>query len=327
MPLWAWLLTSTLTSAVGEAPKDSETLAWSAPEPCPELAGVRALTEAYLGGPLEAEREVDVAVKVQIYAHAGAFEMKLELRAGAGVTGETHQDPSCQELAKLTAIKLALLIDPDGFIERYDEVEALAAETLAKRDEVAPEPTVDETPAPEEGTPTPPKPGPELRLGLGAGAGWGQLPGTTAHMALRIAAVGERWRFEARGLYGALGRVRIDSADAGLDMMSFGGAVLGCALPKGQRALFPVCAGVEAAALRATGVGTEPDSGATRPYAAATFGAGVSFEWRRVAVFVQPEASVALSRARFGFTEGAELYLVPPVSMRVLAGAELRFGR
>lgn len=322
MAALAWSLALVLGHTQGPA----RTVEWEAPQGCPEHAGVRALADAYSGGALERGQTSGATMDARVTkADAGEFALALELRVDRDVTTEQHRDPSCEELAKLAAIKLAILLDPEGFVARYEEVEALAAETLARRDppaESPPPPTP--TAAPAEAKPRPPV---EARIGLGIGPGWGQLPGPSGQGVLRIAATGRHWRAEARGLVGAFGQERLDEdPSAGLDMLSFGGGVLGCGLASAGRVVFPLCAGVEGSALRARGVGTDPAQVSTRPYVGATIGAGLSVEWSRVALFVQPETSVALSRARFAFTDGPQLYLVPPVSVRVLVGVEFRLG-
>lgn len=333
--------------AGSEAPARPSVVLWDAGVACPTTSAVLELTEAYAGRPLDLQVDAHVRASGVVTQTEDGFRLELELRSGEGASTETHTDPSCQELARLTAIKVALLLDPEGFVERYDEVEALAEELLRQRAEakVVPEPVPE--PAPEPG-PEPamelaPEPSPESgserppsphiapvhgRLDLAVGPSWGLLPGTAGQLVFAGAVVGRGWSLRLRTSTTQFSRYRLpDAPDVGFDAFHIGGGLLACGRPGLGSLVFAICGGLEAGAFRARGVQTDPETVAVRPYLGLLVSSGLRYEWPRVALSLDLETGIALSRARVAFTDGDELYVVPPVSFRPTLGMSVPLGR
>src|SRR5690606_28838230 len=105
----------------------------------------------------------------------------------------------------------------------------------------------------------------------------------------------------------------------------FGIAARGCGVPHVGRVEFPICAGIEAGALRGAGTGTTPNPGqATLPWAAALVGHGLRWAVReRLALGLDVELLVPFVRG--GFTiAGAEVSRFAAAGLRGFAALELR---
>lgn len=334
--LWLSLALAPVPTSQPTAPQ----LVWEAPADCPNRAWLVTRTEDYLGASVSQPRDEPFELRATVTRSAEAYDLHLVMRAGGGTTDEHHETASCDEAAKLVAIKVALTLDSEAFISRYDEVEAEAE--VAKERALGPEPVpvpVPEQPnPPEERAPAPPAPppgsppDPQRRkltgfLALGGGVGAGILPGATGLMSLSGGFAGESWRAEFRGAFWTPKSARFDEApDVGAHLLAGGGAVLGCLVPQLSIVELPVCAGAEVLAVRAAGVGTPEDGTATRVAPSVVAGAGAVFRWRRWGFFLRPEAGVTLSSPVFEVDGLGTIHTVARVTGRLTAGAELHFG-
>jgi hypothetical protein len=288
---------------------------WSAPAGCPTSEVLRDQIEAYLAQSLEVERPEAFSARASVRRTENRFELELELAAGSGRTLEIHRASSCDELSKLVAIKVALTLDPEAFVSRYDAVESEAA-----RESAPPEPESSPAPVAEVAR----APG-ELRLFLGAsgGVGAGVVPGTNGIAGVELGLGGRHWAVEARGRVYPPKAVRTpEDPSVGADILAGTATLSGCVRPELGPLRFPLWVGMEAGALRARGHGTTPERVSVRPYLATVVGLGVAYSFGRVTVFLRPEVAVTLSRPGFDLDEGHELYTVPPLAGRLMAGVD-----
>jgi hypothetical protein len=294
---------------------------WTAPEGCPTAEVLRARAEAYLGSSLDLPRPEAFSARAHATRQDVGFRLELELVAGGGRTVELHHARNCDDLSKLVAIKVALTLDPDAFVARYDAVEAEATKQAAP-----PEPEPKPEPRPEPKPKPKPEPSPrDLRLWLGVngGVGGGVIPGLNGIVGAQLGFGGRLWGVETRGQVLPPTPVRTEQdPSVGADILAGTAAIAACARPELGPVQLPIWAGVDGGALRARGSGTTPERVAVRPYAAAFVGIGVAYWFRRVTVFVRPEVAVALSRPGFELDEGQVLYTVPAFSGRVLVGVD-----
>ncbi len=335
----ALLLALMLAPAEGLAPTPPA-LAWDAPEGCPELTWVRARAEAYIGVSLDTPRPEPFSASAGIRGEPGKFSLALELRAGDGLTREDHEAASCDELAELVAIKIAMTLDPEAFAERYAAVEEHEHEHEQAQEKTQAE-TVEAPTAEADDTSETPEPAPPERvtrpparsergvfgfLGVGGGLGWGVVPNVGGAVSLAGGVGGRMWRLELRGVYWPTVSTTVDaSKGVGATAFAAGGSARGCVTPRASIVEFPVCAGVEALALQASGTGVDIARTATRPMPSALVDVGVIVRWRRWGFFVRPELGVTLSQPVFRIRDIGVVPSARRVSARATAGVEIRF--
>lgn len=327
-----------LTAQVPEPPASvpADGVQWSAPPGCPDRAALLAGIARRLGRPLEPG---EVAVDARVARTPGPrFAVRLRLVAG---------DRS--ELRELTAGACAPLLDATALLVVH-ALEAAADEPLPPdvvatppQDTLTPEPptaitpaatptiTPTITPTPEPLAPaaaSPPSRAPGLLLRVHAGPELGALPEISAIVGLAVGVLWRRVRIEARGSF--IAPRTGTTAQTDVRALLVAGSLHGCAR-LGRGALeFPLCAGLEAGALRGEAHGPTADATTLAPWLGVVLGAGVAWRLRpRLALWAALEGVGGAVRPRFLLRDpGDDIILFRPaaVSGRVMVGLELRIG-
>ncbi|WP_106090942.1 hypothetical protein [Enhygromyxa salina] len=303
----------------------------------PELSVARAETSALVTATVIIERDP-----------RRQWSVRLELDGPLGVERRTFVAESCAVAIDATALVLAVAIDPVAVAARINE-EAHAPEPRPK-----PEPEPQFEPAPplparsegpdapavaveDEWDPgtlvisdaradRPPEQSGRVRFGIAAlaGGGYGPMQAGSATVMGRLAVIGQRWRVELRGAWlpplrpplNDRGRARVDGFTVG---------ALGCNLFHAGPVEFPLCAGIEAGAVRARAL--EPIQNpemATQPIVEVVLGPGLSWApTERVALGLEVQALIPFVFGGFALDNQTALDTAP-VGIRALAGVEIR---
>jgi hypothetical protein len=303
---------------------------WHAPPDCPDLADVRARIEALLG---HAPTEDELALRGDIVAVAGGYRLDLRVRSrGPEDVRELHAD-RCSVLAESAALVAAVMLDP---VEAGTTVERLRSDVA--REDPSPEerilPRTDagvatvrvvaRTPAQERS----PRGDASAWLRLRGGGEFGAIPGGTGGFDLALAFGGARVRGELLGAYW-IGR---EVSRGGAQMRVHLGTVTPrvCVGFGARRLHADACAGLELGVMRAslTGGVRQP------PWIAPQIEAGVRIDVApRIAVVIAVQAAFAAVRPEFRLESSsdpdrvARVYRPSSVSVRALAGLEVRLGR
>jgi hypothetical protein len=161
-----------------------------------------------------------------------------------------------------------------------------------------------------------------------AGASGFLLPGAAAGVAVSFAVMFPRARFEALGSYFLPSEVHHeDEPEAGAEIQLGAAALRGCPVLRAQRWEFPLCAGVEAGAMVAGGLGVEKATVKRSLWVAVTAGPGAAWQPARViALWAQVDAVVPLVRPGFSVGGlGGSLFRAPPAGVQGFLGLEARF--
>ncbi len=316
----------------------ADRLEWRAPQTCPTHAQVLARAQRLAG--TEHERQtLAVGAIVDAPESAGTpWRLRLAVRDDGGEHVRELEAEQCEALADVTALVLALGLDPFGV--------SMSAQTDPR-----PEPPV--TRAIDDSTdrvvvadrPVEPTPDASTRpaltrrsrhagrdqIGFGirllAGGEVGALPGGSGGGRLALALLTKRLRLEAHGSYWLPRPARApDTSGIGADVRLADGGVDACVrFYAGRHVELPVCAGAELGLMRADAVGTPEPRRAHGAWAAARLAPALSWrvaDW--VGLWVGVEGFVALARPRFRFGE-EEVFSPAPAGGRVLAGVEMGF--
>jgi hypothetical protein len=229
-------------------------VAWRAPAVCPQEDSVRALIATWLG---QSAGELDlgsVRVDATVSQQDAGFSLDLVLESPAGSAREHLSARRCETLAKTVALKVALAVDP---------VTALAS--------VEPEPRSAKAPA------RPPPPAVSGGVRAVGGIALGLLPGVTAATLLVGSLRLGDFRFELGGGYWFPRSVTYDGLPTvGANLRMFGAVARVCPTASIGRVEVPLCAGVEAGIVRATGFGVPERRTSDRPWVALTLGPGLA---------------------------------------------------
>ncbi len=317
---------------------DAVALTWEAPPACATQADVRSGLAFQLG----AEASVAAAAEVQAVATVtevdhGSWRLTLRIETASGVTLRDILAQDCAELADVTALVVAIAVDPSAVLGRTEPaappepVEPAPVEPEVSPDVLKPgrdserAPLTEPAPAPV--APTPPR---RVRFGMRAAGGidGGTLPGVAGGLRLAAAVLGRSWRAELRGDYWVPRAVRVaDGIGARIGLWSLGAG--GCGVPRLAKVPleFPLCGGLEAGLMRGDPIGdrvAQPEI-SRRPWLVADASGGVAWVPRRyLALVLQAELVVPILRA--GFRVGdIQVHRADVVSGRGLAGLEVRF--
>jgi hypothetical protein len=306
----------TLAAAGPTQAQDSEafTFSWQAPAGCPETAEVRAEIARLLGGSIGA-LPGRLQARAEVVTQGQGYAVVLETESAGEVGHRSLEAGSCRELAKATALIIALMIDPD----------AVAAHA---------------PPAPPPASPAPKSPGgnPAQALDFLAGiivaGSQGTLPSPDVGLGGTLGLSGRRWRVDVRASYG-LRRDQKASAPlppGGYGRFNFFSALLaGCWNLGGPGVAWGPCAVGEFGVMSAEGVGVNRTLPAHVPWwAVGAGGYAVVPLSRRWAIPVHLDALLPLRRSEYVFRDSggqvsARVYKAAPVGVRVSAGLELHF--
>ncbi|HET6584586.1 MAG TPA: hypothetical protein VFG69_14105, partial [Nannocystaceae bacterium] len=239
----------------------------------------------------------------------------LRVRSETGVRDRTIEDDDCAALAEITAIVVAIAIDPSA--------------SLREPEPVPPPPSP--KPAPKPAAPVQPPTPDEPRLqGLvraAGGIGWGAVPGFAPTLGL---VAGLRWR-HARLELGAehwfMQQARFDRAPSvGVDVRLTTAVLHGCWVPSVKRVEFPLCGGAAIGSLRGDGVGV-PRAGRKRLlWSAGHVAAAVLFAPIRALAFgLDARFVVPFSRNRFTLDDYGVIHRTSAAGVVLSAVVEGRF--
>ena len=328
-----------VVAPVGAAPPEEETsseeeasaagelmLSWSAPEGCPTQETLQSAIDRYLGGAgLSLAREVRADAKVTALEDGG-FRLALLVETGGGTSVASIDAERCELLVKAAALKIAVTVDPLAVLDTVEAEPPAQPQPPPEEKEEEAAPIIEPEPEPE---PEPPPSEPKVRGAIAAQglASYGVLPNFGAGVGLSAAIVFERWRFEAAGAYWPSRSERTDlTHDIGGNFMLGTAALRGCPEPKYKKVEFPLCLGVELGAMRGEGFGVDDAAVASRLWAAALLGLGVTWAFTdHLAVGARLEAVVALARPEFSIRGAGLLHQAGPAAPRGLVGLEVRF--
>ena len=274
------------------------------------------------------------------------WSVVLELEGPLGTEHRAFVAESCSVAIDATAVVLAVAIDPSAVTARINwEPPLEPAPEPEPEPEPGPEPEPEPPEVPTEPVDTSEEPGLNLvfdddlrseparispqrqvRFGLAAlaGGGYGPLRAGSAALELRLAVFGERWRAQLHGAWLPPTRPSLrDGARARVDGFVIGAQ--GCGVLRAGPVEFPLCAGVEAGAVRAQALEPiqNPET-ATQPYAGIALGPGLSWApVERVALGLELHAVIPLVSGGFAL-DGQPALDNTPVGVRALAGVEVR---
>lgn len=344
--LWAW-------AAVAPADPGLQ-LGWEAPPGCPSEQEVRARVVRLVGE--EAARAARLRARGRVRADGQGWRLELELSGETGGGQRSLTAARCEELAEAGALVVAIAVDPraalagEGVVPAPPgEVNEGAGPSGQANEEAGPPGQVAEgagppgqvegaaadAPAgelPPDDEPAPRVAGParQDRVHVGLRVAGGVmfariLPRTGAAVNVTLSVGGRRWRAEIGGLYAP----PVAGGDARLGGRFQLGAVeiRGCPVLRRGRFEAPLCLGLQVGAIRGRGTGSALMEKMTAHalWAAATLGAAVAWRPReRIALWLQADAVVALTRPQFVTALGVPVHASARVGGQALAGLEVR---
>lgn len=252
--------------------------------------------------------------RAEVVTQGQGYAVVLETESDGNVGHRSLEASSCRELAKATALIIALMIDP----------EAVAAH--------APAPSL-APPAPEPAGSNPPR-ALDFLAGIIVAGSQGALPSPDVGVGGTLGLSGRRWRVDVRASYGLR---RDQKASASLPPDSYGrfnffsALLAGCWNLGGPRAAWGPCAVGELGVMSAEGVGVDRALPAHVPWwAVGAGGYAVISLSQRWAIPIHLDALLPLRRAEYVFRDSggqvsARVYKAASVGARVSAGVELHF--
>ncbi len=295
-------------------------LAWSAPDACPDRGWAEQRIAAQLAGELSVDVAQGVRASVTIARSAGGYALSLRTSVAGAAGQRTIEGGTCQELAEAAALIIALSVSE-------------ASEHSAKAG-------TSETPSPPPSTAVKDARATKskehvalLALRIDALLDVGFLAPLGYGPAFAVAYQYDIWRAEVAALWITPRVVEADNAEAGSVRASLWAVRAGgCALFGRRRIQGGPCAGGEFGQARGTGAGElTPAARARHPWLAAFLGARVNVGLiAKLSLIAEADLAVSLARPRFvssvANTPGRELVHEPSVAqLRVNAGLELRF--
>lgn len=295
---------------------------WDAPPECPDADSVRGYAERLLGQPLDTPRAQHVFAHATVRrSEAGNWQLKLSLTSNQHVAEETLVARLCTSLADATGLKVALATDPETATRALGTAGGVAAPPPR-----APTPIVER--------PLPPKePGAPARTQFGVRvegvADFRLLPAVAPGAALTVWLQRSIWRAEltGRGFWGADARFQ-QPPDVGAHLQLYSGASRACAVLPARAVSLPVCVGAEFGFMRGEGFGARPNETSRSLWGAVV--AGPALQWpvtNTISLRLGAEGVFSFLRPGFNVRNLGTLYTAPPVSARIGAGGEVRFGR
>jgi hypothetical protein len=298
-----------------------------------------------IGEMAEAETPALVTVHVTIDRRADLqWTVGLQLDGPQGREHRTFVAESCAVAIDATALVLAVAVDPVEvavWFEREQQPDAPSTPESDPLDSSYPPALAPLTELAE--TQERDSAQPELMLGSSSstradnrwrgrlavaflgGGGYGPLLAGSATLMGRLALIGSGWRWDLRGAWllplrpalGDRGRARVDGFLVG---------TRGCGLLSAGPVEFPLCAGLEAGAVRARALDPiqNPET-ASQPYLGLLLGPGLSWApINRLALGLEVEALIPLVFGGFAL-DGLPVLDNIPVGVRALASVEVVF--
>jgi hypothetical protein len=299
---------------------DGPSLRWSAPAECPAETQLRAEIDRLVARPGSPSRAMaEVAAEVTRDA-GGPYRLRLVITDRDGGIRERRVDgATCAEVAGAAAVILALASDDDA--PPPVDPPSPPIEPPAPRRDPAP-PPAEIAPA------TPPDLLPRIwDLAALGGVDFASLPAPAPGFGVGVALGVGRNRFELRAMAWLPERATLTSlADVGGDVALYAGTLRYCrSLVHGTIDLAP-CAGFEAGALVASGVGVATPTSGAGPWLAPELAlAGTALLGRRFALALDLDGLAILARDRFVITRGGQVFQPPKGTARAVLGLRVRF--
>ncbi len=304
MRLAPWSIAAAIVlGAAGSSAVPRADVAWRAPAACPQQDGVRALIATWLGQPVAELDLGSVRVDATVSQQDSGFSLDLVLESPAGSAREHLSARRCETLAKIVALKVALAVDPAAALASVEPVVQASK---------------------------PPAPAPERALGGGlravGGIALGPLPGTTAATLLVGSLRFGDFRFELGGGYWFPRSVTYDTLPTvGADLRMVGAVARVCPTASIGRVEVPLCAGVEAGVVRATGFGVPERRTSDRPWVALTLGPALAVPlFRGWYLWVEADAGFGVVVPSFTVRNLPRLYQPENGAAQAWAGLEAR---
>lgn len=321
---WLGLLALFAAPAV-DANAEALRLQWDAPATCPGTQEVAHRVALSIPPGERATRRVDAAATVSTSA-ADQWQLALVIDTGDGTITPTANAADCETLVDAAVVHLVMALEPAAAVEPSEPTEPSATDSV-----VPPRPPVDndrDTPARVRGL-----------FGGGGGVGFGLLPRVDGWIALnggvlirtRSQRVVSFVRAEVFVGHGLAQTQRLAAGnDAGVRVAAWWVGPRACWEPvvAGRSDLatfsFPLCGGLEFAAMAGRGEGVQQSLGATRLWFG--FAAGASAQWqplRRLGLRLGAESFVTATRPSFTLDRGAPVYTVGRAGVRALLAVQV----
>lgn len=323
-----------------QRPSEGVPLSWDAPLECPDEMALRERVHALVPDLLDRPDAARSRVDVEVRAVPESYAATVVVRNNDGETRREFAAPNCETVTDAAALVLAVALDPVGVsigLRESAASEATPTEPTPTEPEqslVEPEPPINDEPVElppaidRTAVPTIQDEQPRrLEVGVRVLGGGGYGPTNTGYATIggTLALLGPRWRVELGGLWAIPRIVRVDAGVGGrFDSWAVIGR--GCFAPKIRRLELPSCGGVELGSVRGFGLDELPVSGqASFWWIALAVGQGLWFSpIDRVAIGLELDLAVPLNRGVFAI-ETTEIQQIAPVTVRGLAGVELRW--
>ncbi len=326
-----------------QRPSEGVPLRFGGPPECPDEAALRERVHELVPGLLERRDAAGSRVEVEIVGVAEGWTAAVVVRNADGETRRSFSGFDCELVTDAAALTLAVALDPVGASVRLSEPTASETTPTEPTESTEPEPAIE----PEPDLAAEPEPVREveaepddlpasrvdskrsrkLRFGVRVLGGGGYGPTNTGYATVggTLALIGPRWRAELGGLWTIPRTVRID-ADLGGTFDAWAVVARGCFSPSIRRLELPSCGGVELGSVRGRGLDELPISDrASFLWVALAVAQGLWFApIERVAIGLEVDLAVPLNRGVFAI-EANEIQRIAPVSVRGLAGVEVRW--
>jgi len=306
-------------------------LLWNVPSGCPNAGWLRENVERHLSVGKGNERQ-SVAVDGRISGNEdNGWALDLSITDARGSGTRRLEAATCEELAEAAALIVAISIDPN-LAETESEPPVDDAQPPAAASEEQPA-----SPAPWDSPLEPvlleretPEPRPPFRLGLRAMGGMDMnvLSSVGPTVGLAFGVLWPRWRVDLTGSYWTPTEGTAEALDdvGGVFQLWAAGLRAARVLHAGTFE-FPLAVGLELGAMhgRGQGDGLRGDQAAAL-WSAAVAGAGAAWVAKRfLALWLQVDGIVAMSRPEFETDQGTLVYRTSAGGARLMAGVEARW--
>lgn len=267
-------------STAASQPRPSWSLRWDAPSTCPGAAAVRARVATLVGvdGQREGRVQWDVTVRVDGTGYAASVRAVDEGVA----TAQTLTAPRCDELAETAALLFAWTVQPEG--------------VAPPRPPPPPAPAARPPPAPSARATSPPL---RWRVDVGLRTDVGLSPGVSFGPFVAVELGGTRWLARVDAAWLPPQDALVDARRGGR-FVGWTAALSACARWGEGRWRGGPCAGVEAGAVHAVGVGVSDPAEVWEPWIAARAGGVLEVALAgRLRAVASLAARVPLRRAAF----------------------------
>ncbi|MEM7155983.1 MAG: hypothetical protein AAF799_24235 [Myxococcota bacterium] len=329
-----------------EIPPTSVELRWETVPSCPSRQRVREELGALLGPAAPAEARAHGTLR----GREGAYALQLEIEVGERREQRQLEAADCTLLTRAGVLVIAVTVDalavratlepppvqaPKGLVRptpteptTTDQAEVPAAFAAPPAEDSAPEPR-SAAAAPLGPAPTnDAKPPTHGTLGASAGLAWGLNPALAAGVSgefglergpLQLLVAGYHW----------FSRSTPQSAQTGVEAALSGGLLRGCFVWSRARFRFPLCGGIDLAAMHGGGVGTAVRRlDVVDLWAAVSAGAGLRVSVSpRFALMARVETSFALRRPAMALLDAetsTTTFRMPEVGVRLTTGPIFR---